>query len=243
MKTNVNCGWCGAAGQVECPEGWDALDETVKRLAFDVMPPYCCPDCKAKHDAAMEADASQAKAERGRKLLEASGIPPRYWDGFNPELGNKQLVAWIKANAAGSLCVQSKASGRNKTWATCHCAARIARQGHSVAYHKAPALFRRFSALLGQDVSAADKLVSDLKRVSLLVVDDLGKECLTQRGMELGFEVIDGRLESGKPLWLTTNAGAGEIERKFGERGPYLARRLREMCKVWDADANQEIKN
>lgn len=243
MKVKFHCPLCDRDFEREAPEGWDAQPVEVQEDAMAVLPPFC-PECLDKFAAEAKADDETKRISRRAEMLKASGVPAPYWDGYDPDRGNNELKDWVKANATGSLLIQSRDSGKGKTWAVCHLATRIVRKyGKTVRYFEAIRMFREFSALLGQDMGAADRMVHELKRVDLLIIDDLGKEKLTDRGGELGFEVIDARLINGKPLWLTSNCGSGEIEEHFGERGLYLARRLREMCRVYDADKNEEVTN
>ena len=67
-----------------------------------------------------------------------------------------------------------------------------------------------------------------MKKVDVLILDDLGKDKLTEWNNEVLFEVINYRYEHRKPVVITTNATPRELE----ERNPAVYSRLCEMCEL-----------
>lgn len=67
-----------------------------------------------------------------------------------------------------------------------------------------------------------------MKKVDVLIIDDLGKDKLTEWNNEILFEVINYRYEHRKPVVITTNATPKELE----ERNPAVYSRLCEMCEL-----------
>lgn len=70
------------------------------------------------------------------------------------------------------------------------------------------------------------KYLTLMKRVDILIIDDLGKDKPTEWNNEVLFEVINSRYEHKKPVIITTNATTRELE----ERNPAVFSRLCEMC-------------
>lgn len=67
--------------------------------------------------------------------------------------------------------------------------------------------------------------------IDLLVIDDLGKENNTDHNLALVYRIINKLYENEKPLIITTNYGAQELNYRLGERGPALISRISSMCK------------
>lgn len=65
-----------------------------------------------------------------------------------------------------------------------------------------------------------------MKKVDLLVIDDLGKEKVTDWNAEILYEVINSRYEHRRPVIITTNCTPAELE----ARDPAVYSRICEMC-------------
>lgn len=70
------------------------------------------------------------------------------------------------------------------------------------------------------------KYLSLMKKVDLLVIDDLGKDKTSDWNDEILYEVINSRYEHRRPVIVTTNCTPKELE----ERDPAVYSRLCEMC-------------
>ena len=80
-----------------------------------------------------------------------------------------------------------------------------------------PTLVTNFPRILNTIQSAVfdedrNKVLNELQRYELVVIDDLGVERSTDYGMEQIYSVIDTRYRSGKPLIVTTNLSPAEIK-------------------------------
>jgi|GEM_PF-3307972 len=198
-----------------------------------------CPDCDAKAAAYRKAEAVQTQQDAAAERLKASGIPAEFAEGYDAALGNLPLMEFCKQNARHSLWLQSVKSGCCKTRTLAFLAAKLVKvKGVDAKFYKASALVREYSGLLGESVLGAHEFIRKLAAVRLLIIDDLGAEKLTERGVEAVFEILDARLEAGRPTWLSSNLSGSELEAKLGERGPYLRRRLVEGFMAYDADRN-----
>lgn len=68
------------------------------------------------------------------------------------------------------------------------------------------------------------------KKIDLLVIDDLGKENNTEHNLALLYNIINKLYENEKPLVITTNYGAVDLNKKLGERGQAIISRISSMC-------------
>ncbi len=76
------------------------------------------------------------------------------------------------------------------------------------------------------------RLHHQFAHVEVLMLDDLGKERLTERVEAFLFELLDHRLSWRRTTILTTNHVGADLAAKFTdpERGAALVRRLKEFC-------------
>lgn len=73
----------------------------------------------------------------------------------------------------------------------------------SAVFAKVPDLMADLRA--GVRTEMTEAIVEQLRRVDLLVLDDLGAERITEFGLEQLYRVVDHRLTEGKPMVVTTN--------------------------------------
>lgn len=80
---------------------------------------------------------------------------------------------------------------------------------------------------VGNGTETAQNITDRLKKVPLLVLDDMGAEKPSEWVSERLFEIVDYRYNEELPVIITTNATPQELKQKIGERS---FDRLREMC-------------
>ena len=77
---------------------------------------------------------------------------------------------------------------------------------------------------------SAEKILAKIRKVDLLVLDDLGSTALNDFTTDKLFEIVDERYRSGKPLIVTTNLNPDEAwKSSIGMRR--IFDRLRERCR------------
>lgn len=77
---------------------------------------------------------------------------------------------------------------------------------------------------------SAEKILAKIRKVDLLVLDDLGSTALNDFTIDKIFEIVDERYRSGKPLIVTTNLNPDEAwKSSIGMRR--IFDRLRERCR------------
>lgn len=121
-----------------------------------------------------------------------------------------------------------------------HLAAAIA--NYLIREHKASVIFGTFSRLL-ESMRRAYSSDEDIENISyqlgnvkLLIIDDLGKEKLTDWVLETAYEIINTRYENMKPVIITTNFSLKQLEERLNQGNNYigeaLVSRLIEMCNI-----------
>lgn len=98
-----------------------------------------------------------------------------------------------------------------------------------------PVKYGNVTTLLGEIKSSYDKqskeseaeIINALSKVSLLIIDDLGKEKSSEWSNSIIYSIINNRYENYKPTIVTTNLSIKELEDTVGDA---TVSRLIEMC-------------
>ena len=227
MHFDAKCCVCGEDAGYDVPDQEaNALKERGINLKLSNITCDACFDAK-------ERRKEQEAQERAFCLaLEKSKIPTEMtkWD---ERLGNKHLLAWIIANAERSLYIAG-AYGQGKTRACATVGAKLVAKGLNVRYWLVGDLLSKFSTLYGENFGQDENLVSILKGCRLLILDDIGKEKITDRSGEAIFRIINARYENKLPTWITANLNGSELSMKMGDRGGAIIRRLRDTYVAWN---------
>lgn len=186
-----------------------------------------CTPCRAKErderDRAREASDSQAKARQGAIAATESAFPEviRETDAARLSEALRKVVNEYQPSARESWVLFGPTrAGKTRT------AFLLARSFAS--YHGKPATFltmRRFEAAI--DKSFQSKRHADCLETFIaapfLVLDDFGKEKLTERLACDLFAIIDERTADRRPTIITTNLTGDLLEAKFSSVEPTLA--------------------
>ncbi len=113
----------------------------------------------------------------------------------------------------------SGGTGLGKTFLSGCIAREVSRRGYSVVYDTAISLFaafetRRFAKDAGEGKQARD----DARRYlacDLLILDDLGSELTTPLAQTTLYEVVNGRLQSGRHTIISTNLSMDHIAQRY----------------------------
>ena len=85
----------------------------------------------------------------------------------------------------------------------------------------------------GDRALKARNILESARSASVLLLDDIGKERMTERPEAELFSVLDDRTNRQKPTIWTANHSPKELLATFSaERGPYIVRRLEEFAEV-----------
>lgn len=175
------------------------------------------------------------------------------YDLLHPE-ANPELYNFILDNIDHSLWIAGT-TGLCKTRIV-HCMAAEAIKTRTVMYWPSSDLMNYLSS----NATKIDSIMWPLLHVDLLIIDDLGKETVSEAKMKYLFNLVDRRYNAwdqqcriadgnlnplwlpargsntlGAQLWVTTQDKGNGIMRNMGDvDGPAFVRRLQEMCVVWE---------
>ncbi len=172
-------------------------------------------------------------------LSRENGLPPLFKKKrFENYDRNNNNQAFIRAksftdnfpNAKGILFIGSVGVGKS------HLAASIANELTDRLYS---CYFGNVVDIMGFVKSTYNKnsLLTELEaidtmteKMDLLIIDDLGKESNSEHNLSLLYQIINKLYENEKPLIITTNYGAVDLNKKLGERGQAIISRISSMC-------------
>lgn len=107
-------------------------------------------------------------------------------------------------------------TGLGKTHLSAAIANTVAARGYSVLYESAQQIFDTCDAVRFNRLDLAEK--EKYEKCSLLIIDDLGAECITQYSVSSIVSLIDNRIVNGKSTIINTNLTPNAIGKTYGER-------------------------
>lgn len=123
----------------------------------------------------------------------------------------------------GSIVMKGK-TGLGKTHLSLAIANHVIQHGHSVIYGSAPDLLRKIEQ---EHFGNADTdTASLLQETDLLILDDLGAEFESKFYVSALYNIVNTRINSGKPMIINTNMEITELQQRYGDR---IASRLLTM--------------
>jgi len=79
----------------------------------------------------------------------------------------------------------------------------------------------------------SQRLLDRCKSVGVLLLDDLGKEKITERVETTLFDVIDDRISRAKPMLITSNFDLNSLAKRMSsDQGPAIIGRIIEFCHI-----------
>lgn len=196
---------------------------TVRWSAFPDAGQVRCDECLAIFVTRRDAWRDR---ERINEMLNKSGILPKF-TAYDHSRDVRGYLDWIMARLGKNIILIGN-NDTGKTHCLMHAAWKVAQTGKSVMTGRTTEIFRGIAGLLGKDVHGANQIIERTKRLDLLVMDDLGKETLTDRSLELLFEIMDARIGHRRPTWISTNHNGAELQVRLGDNyGSAVIARIR----------------
>ena len=148
--------------------------------------------------------------ERIREKIKLTGIPKRYLDA---RIDDDLLNAWNR-NPGFGILLQGDI-GRGKTYTACALMIKMIREGkiENGMFVTCDGLFNGIKAEFGKREQG--NLLSRACNTSLLILDDVGKERLTEWSQPILFQIINDRSNNMLPTIITTNYSGKDLIRKF----------------------------
>ena len=161
--------------------------------------------------------AGKESFEKFRLDVYPERIDPKL--GISPRALMKRVyesaVSYTKTFSEGSdSLLFMGATGLGKTFLSGCIARAVADKGYSVCYVSAGKLFSDFETekfRLKEDGA----LTGEYLQTDLLIIDDLGTEMTTQFTVSALYQIVNGRLLSGKPTIVSTNLPDTELEARY----------------------------
>lgn len=166
----------------------------------------------------LEAELSRWREERYRERLSRIGIPTRYADASDERA--ERLAGRLVGGEATGLYVYGDV-GSGKTYLACSVLRSAARRER---YQ--PRMFGAVSMLSSLKASydgRAGVTVEELEGADMLLVDDLDKPRFTPWALETLYEVVNARVENGRPTIVTANSDMGGLVGRLSAGDPVLA--------------------
>ena len=231
-----------------CGQGYEAHIGKVMGVNILFGQGYCQECCQKREgeeeqkETAAKAKEISIKREQWRKEC---GIPLRFaqsrFEGFDQKVGGNIIKIWRQCQKyadefslevpqrCGSLVLYSpRVWGIGKTYLACSIAHAILDKWEGqtawcpVWFISEPQLFLRIRATYNKRnaeyAETEDDIYRKLIRVPLLVVDDVGKEEVSDPRFvqRVLFALIDGRYQNMLPMVITTNLDSDGLERHLG---------------------------
>lgn len=156
---------------------------------------------------------------------------------------NKAAVEWAKwaiRNPQEGILFYG-IPGVGKTFLVAIIAQELVSQGKSLIFGDVPSLLDELKATFNRKQAAGDvyqpsidELMTELARVEVLVLDDIGTEYSTAWALERLYMIINNRCNEGKPIIATSNFNAETLAARFKDNvmGKRIVSRLCEVCKA-----------
>lgn len=107
-------------------------------------------------------------------------------------------------------------TGLGKTHLSAAIANAVASKGFSVIFESAQQIFDTCDAVRFNRMELSERL--KYENCALLIIDDLGAECITQYSVAAITSLIDLRIVNGRPTIINTNLNPAAIRKTYGER-------------------------
>lgn len=217
----------------ECFESVPLPDENVSRYFPNLR--VLCEDCLARHSEKLRAEQAAAEQERRQEAFNAL-CPPLYRQsdlGRIPNTFLREIEAW-QYNPVGMGLVGP--AGCGKTRAAWVLLKRLHFSGLRV-FGITSTSFAKACADQWHDDNQSKALAEDMltrcRRTKVLLLDDLGKQKMTERSELELFDLLEHRSSHELPVIWTANAAKGDLRKMLSsDRGEPILRRLSEFTTI-----------
>lgn len=224
----------------------------IQGQEFPFGPLVCdCEGFQASKRARREEQVKLKRAEeklrqetRIQELFRRSTLPERWrsrtFDCFQVTphnetafLATQEYAQWFDGDGGRGLLFTGPV-GVGKTHLAAATAMELLGREHSVIFGSVTSLLARVRNTFDSDRVSEMQVMRHLTSCELLVIDDLGKEKVTEWVAQTVYELINTRYERNRALLVTTNLGLTAIRDKYnvGETsiGDAIVDRILEVC-------------
>lgn len=228
-----NCAFCGAVLQ-QITYSNDLL--TVYTPAYNDCQ---CSGATSDREHAIEAEAKkeyeakrQMHIEKVKMLTRGSGIRGRYLekslDNFRVENGNekafktalKYVEKFTELLKTGQGLYITGSFGVGKTHLATGIAKALIESEYKVICKPSINLLADIRATYDKEGEQSEyTLLRDYLKADLLIIDDLGKESITDWSLSMLYTILNMRYEDSRPLIITTNYSDTELIERLSRKG------------------------
>jgi len=181
-----------------------------------------------------------------RESADSCGIPKKYriWDEAKAkEVGSDKLLIWLRSQEINSIWIGGT-NGIGKTHTALYRAFELLHEENIHPYCvRSSAWLRNIVTGRTKDRSDTEKQYKRAIECKLLIMDDLGKERLTEPRAELLYDIIDERDRRDGSVWITSNFSGQSLAERLNssgegahEYGHAIIKRLKRMItseRIW----------
>lgn len=209
-----------------CSECGNEFDyEPVEWRGRELSAPTICALCGEEQE---REERRRAEQDRFEERLRTSGLPAGLhgfdYSGFTHAAAVNAAKQWASGEIPGLCLTGSVGVGKTRlaaaaTWERLH--------GKGTKWVSVARLLTQLRSGFGDNAKAEASSIVAGK--GAIVLDDLDKVNPTDYGREVIFATLDGRVEEGAPLLVTTNLPPSEIGERLGDA---VMSRLVGYCRV-----------
>ena len=194
-----------------------------------------CDECEQKAIKQQEEDAAQSRRNRLKTAFEAI-CPPLYRESDLKRIyGPFSAIAQNWQYGSTGILLEGPA-GSGKTRAAWHIIRRMVAKGYS-CYGLTSTQFAKFAAdqwhSNSEDKTLALEAMERCRSTAILLIDDLGKQKMTERGETELYDVLEHRTNNLKPTLVTTNATGQQLAKMLSEdRCQPIVRRIKDFSTI-----------
>lgn len=212
--------YVGDDGMLHCGVCHEPIESIVTILGHQRTMPCICKcreeelEARAKEEAAKLVEERRSRCFSGAfaKLKSCSFNNDSFYHPDIRELGIryaerfKETLEEGERQGRGLLLLGQVGTG--KTWLACAIANMVIDEGYTALFTS----FNRIYNRLMESFEGKEEVMEELVKPDLLILDDLGVERGTEYMQEVVFSVLDKRINSLKPMIITTNLTKKELE-------------------------------
>jgi len=218
LREMRNCAMCSSPllCNNSLPDFWYGIDKNATMYSGKLF--FTMFECKSA--------AERKRSIKLQTLIESSGIKDGYkdktFDNFVVDKYNKKAYEICKKYADnfkpkyGNLFIYSEKPGTGKTHLACAITNELLKKFIVSLFVVVPELLNEMNAKVGRNEDVFG-IVQEIIDVPFLVLDDLGKEKITDWRKEQLYIIINDRVASQKPMVITTNCGIKELQKRLDQ--------------------------